>query len=324
MRRLLERLLLLAGLVGLLVLVGTAGSIETGRIIAFVGWWLVPIILLGAVPHLLDTIGLYCCLPRGPRLRSVFAARLAGEGLNALVPTATVGGELLKASLLSRRVNARAALAAITAAYALDALAALSLSSIGLPFAFARLGLSPLARQALAALLLAGMAGTTVFWRLIRSGSIVRGVDPGRPYSLAYVAMFASTAWTVAEIAIVRFAASGELDLEGALAMGSSATLLDAVFFFVPGQIGTREGGLAAITALAGLGAPLGIAIGLVRRARETVWTLIGYGCFVVLERRRQPDEPAWSGQVFLGSESAPALRMMPSVSSTVRSGVVR
>jgi hypothetical protein len=215
-----------------------------------------------------------------------------------------VGGELLKASFLARRTTFGQALTAVTTTYAIDAMTIMVLAGACMPLALPRLALSPLAGLFLASFVLAGIVGTYIFYRIVRSGSLaflprflqalVAGRAPGAFPSgagnepspaRAFFYMLLSTAWPAVEIAIVRYVLTGEVGIVEALAIASVSGFADAVFFFVPGNIGTREGGLAAITALAGLGAPLGLAIGVVRRVSQITWALAGYGCFLWLER---------------------------------------
>jgi hypothetical protein len=305
-----ELLLLVIGLVTVPVLVAGVGTAETTRLATRMGPWLVPILVLGFVPHLLDTIGLLLCLPLDRArlgLAYTFAGRLAGEGVNTVLPTATVGGELVKVSILGRRAPLERVAAGVSLTYALDAYTIMVLAGVSLPIALPRLDLPVAARLTLAGLILAGLVGTYIFLGLVRSGLIGqvhevarrlgifrerlvghgRGMTVVASHTVAASALFltASTLWAAVEIGLVRYALFGEVQIADAIGIASLSAFLDAVFFFVPGQIGTREGGLAAITTLAGLGPSLGVAIGLVRRLNQVVWALLGYAVFAWIQR---------------------------------------
>jgi hypothetical protein len=60
------------------------------------------------------------------------------------------------------------------------------------------------------------------------------------------------------------------------LAVSATLTMSAIIFFFIPQQIGVNEAGLAATFTLLGLPPHLGLAMGLVRRARQTFWPLFG------------------------------------------------
>ena len=60
---------------------------------------------------------------------------------------------------------------------------------------------------------------------------------------------------------------------------------MDAIVFFVPAKAGAQEGGKILAFTLVGLPAATGLAFGLLRRARELVWALLGY--LLLLRHRR-------------------------------------
>lgn len=304
-----ELFLFVFGLISVPVLVSRIGAGETFELASRLGPWLVPLVVLGIVPHVLDTLGLFFCLPLDRErlgLAYTFAGRLAGEGVNAVLPTATVGGELIKVSILGRRAPLDRVTAGVTLTYAIDAFTTMVLTSLALPLALPRLALPLSLRLGLAALVLTGLVGTYVFLNLVRGGLLARidgtlrrlgllrerlGAAPGvtvvapRAVAASALLLLASTLWGAVEVGVVRYALTGESLVGDSLAIASLASFLDALFFFVPGQIGTREGGLAGITSLAGLGPSLGITIALVRRMTQMAWALVGYGFFAWLQR---------------------------------------
>jgi uncharacterized protein (TIRG00374 family) len=96
--------LLILGGAFLAGLVWTIGAGELGRELHLLGWGLLPFALAEAVGEMLHTLGWRRCLS-GP-LRSLswsvlFRIRMAGYAINYLTPTASLGGEVTKASLLA-------------------------------------------------------------------------------------------------------------------------------------------------------------------------------------------------------------------------------
>lgn len=92
------------GLLLLGFLIWKIGIASLWNEIATLGWWLIPIILLEGVADIFNTLGWRRCLGGANRKFSfftLFRIRLAGYSINYLTPTATLGGEVTKATLLS-------------------------------------------------------------------------------------------------------------------------------------------------------------------------------------------------------------------------------
>lgn len=332
--RIFETALLPLGVVAIGVLIWQIGPDERAeivRLLTTIRWWFVAIILQEIVAHAANTAGLLACLPRDRGALGfwyAFAARLAGEGVNATMPTATVGGELLKISLLSRRAPADRVTAGITAAYATQALAQMLFTTLALPLALPALTLPPsfpsYSKGLIVLFVLGGLVATFWFANVTRVGSffgkthwVFQKVGLGQKGSRTHAATSriddaardAQTAapsaffvsvleflvgwtWGIAEVAIVIYACTGQVSLVQCLTIEALSSFVDAVFFFVPGQMGTREVGLTAITQALGLGAPLGISIGLIRRGRVLVWAAVGILCLAWFRRTAQPESP--------------------------------
>lgn len=151
------------GVVALGVLIWSAGFESILALLSKVGivWFLV-VVVQEIVAHGANTMGLLVCLPRDraslPFWRT-FAVRLAGEGVNSAVPTATIGGELLKISLLTRDVPSDRVTAGVTAAYATQTLGQMFFTAFALPFVLSDLAfphVPPLALRVGAGVFVAG------------------------------------------------------------------------------------------------------------------------------------------------------------------------
>ena len=75
--------------------------------------------------------------------------------------------------------------------------------------------------------------------------------------------------------AILRMIGVADAALIGFL-LFSLGMVIDAVFFFVPGSLGTMEAGNAYLFYLLGLNPGIGLSVGLLRRIRKLVWMGIG------------------------------------------------
>src|SRR5215471_1238139 len=96
--------LLVVGIGFLAYLLWSIGLQELGRELASLGWGLIPLILSEGVADLFHAAGWRHCLTapyRSMSLLRLFRIRMAGFAVNYLTPTASLGGEVTKAALLS-------------------------------------------------------------------------------------------------------------------------------------------------------------------------------------------------------------------------------
>lgn len=322
--RVFETALLPLGIVALGVLIWQIGPEDRSqivRLVSVVQWWFVAVVIQELVAHAANTEGLLACLPLDRKRLGfwyTFAARLAGEGVNATMPTATVGGELLKISLLSRRAPPERVTAGISAAYASQALAQMLFTSLALPLALPALDLAMPLKGMIAVFVFGGVIATYWLASVARGGAFEKvhglfqkigigkkgsrthtattridgaardahGANPrGFVVSVGY--FFIGWLWGVVEIALIFHACGVEVDLVQCLAIESLSAFVDAVFFFVPGQMLTREVGLVGIIRALGMHDPavVGLSLGLVRRGRVLVWAALGIFCLAGFRR---------------------------------------
>src|SRR5262245_30258264 len=104
------------------VLAGTVWAIGVGplvRDLSLIGWGLAAILAVESLSVMLNTGGWALAFPSGERTvstRRLLAARLAGDGINYLTPSATVGGELLRVRLLGHAMPASLRWASVSVA----------------------------------------------------------------------------------------------------------------------------------------------------------------------------------------------------------------
>src|SRR5215469_14208630 len=99
-------ILFILGAVFLVGLVLTIGPRELAGELKSLGWGLLPFVLGEGFAEMIHTLGWRQCLS-GP-LRSLswpvlFRIRMSGYAINYLTPTASVGGEVIKATLLASK-----------------------------------------------------------------------------------------------------------------------------------------------------------------------------------------------------------------------------
>jgi uncharacterized membrane protein YbhN (UPF0104 family) len=96
---------ILLGIGLLILLIWKIGIDALWRDLCLLGWGLVPFILMEGIVKIFYTLGWRYCL--SPPHRSLpffrlFGIHLAGNAINFFTPTATLGGEVIKGTLLSR------------------------------------------------------------------------------------------------------------------------------------------------------------------------------------------------------------------------------
>jgi hypothetical protein len=324
-----NRVELVCLLLGSAVLVGTVAAIGVDGVVRdlrVIGWGLAVILLVEGVSVLLNTGGWALAFPRGERvvsMRRLLAARLAGDGVNYLTPSATVGGELLRLRLLGRDVPAALRWASVSVAKVGQSVAQAVFILLGLTLVLPRLvGVSPWTAWGLMVALAAASAAVIAwaafvwmvgrgFWATAR-GALGRvrltrllpssWMGPGQDLDAALARLgswrtAASLAcfvlgWAVGavEIYLILRWAGGAVDWQTALALETGSVILDGMLFFVPAKVGTQEGGKVAIFAALGLNPARGLTVGVVRRIRELIYAGLGLIALTWLSAGSSPD----------------------------------
>jgi len=316
--------------VGLAVLGLTLGKIGlTGllRDLSTIGWGLVLILLVESGNVLLNTLGWAFGFPAGERTVAFWrlvAMRLAGDSVNYLTPSATVGGELVRIRLLGRLDHTPGlAWASVSVAKVGQTLAQAAFIFLGLGVVLPRLTGLPtwlaLAGGAAGAILVSGgfvwLTGRG-FWRTLAGlarrfgverrlpagwGPSGRDLDAalgrlGRGRTAAALACFV-TAWAVGavEVLLILRWAGAPIDWGTALAVETGSVVIDGILFFVPAKVGTQEGGKVLLFSMLGLDPARGLTVGIVRRIRELVYAGLGLAvlAWLTASRRAAPDSSA-------------------------------
>lgn len=246
----------------------------------------------------------------------LLAARIAGESVNDLLPSSSLGGEPVKAMLLQPEVPLAEALSSVTVAKTTQTLA-LGLFILGGVALASRQAELPAGLAATAAGVIAMLGGGAAVLALGSSsgllGSLTKRALRRWPQSARLKSLLgpliemdgclssfyrrhksrflASTLWhligmilgAVELLVIARFLGLS-LDVRGALIMEAIATLAAASGFLIPGSLGAFEFGHYMAASMLGLPPAAGVLISLVRRFRELFWLV---GGLLLLHRLR-------------------------------------
>jgi glycosyltransferase 2 family protein len=286
-----------------------------------------------ALTATLDTLAWrFAFFRRIPPFGKLWSARVAGEAVNATTPTASVGGEPVKAYLLRYWVPPVEGLASVIVdktAIVLGQGVFLTLGLVLTQTLVPASGTLVIAMTALLVVELVGVGGFLVVQILGAAGRGGRllarlGVGPSRSSQerlegldqtlaafyrghrgrLLAAVLVHFAAWTVGslEIYLVLSFLGLPVPLLTALVLESFGAAVKFASFMIPNSLGALEGGNVAIFAAFGLGGGVGLSYTLVRRMREATWAAAGMIVLAALSGKPAPME-------FLEEDDPPAAR---------------
>ncbi len=299
---------LFAGLAAIAVLVAWQGFGNVAGVLATLGWavlllpllWLPQLWLNSASWRLLFAPG------RAPDLAGALNGIWVAHSVGVLLPTATIGEEVVKArAVIHRGVRGVDASASVVLDKTVQAVSLLLWGLVG-TVALVRLAASDevvIAALVGSALLTAGIAGfiavqnfgavgffAKFFARLRPTGDHRELVDDASEVDAAIRALYRSPGRfaascgvrlagrivMVAEIMLAAHLMGHPLTLVEAVMLRSLATALRGAAFVVPNGFGVQEGGFVVLGALAGLSPEIALALSLATRARELIVSVPG------------------------------------------------
>ena len=277
-------------------------SIDVGalwRDLMTVGFGLTIILALHVVVMAIDGMSWRTLLPK--RDAGTFAlllwARWVRESTNLLLPVAQIGGEVAGVRLLTLNgVSLHSASASVILDKLAEGMSQLIFALVGLGILIVVRGISDLALAIATALAIVSLAAIGI-GIVQRTGgfagverwlySVCNRIHPhardafasvaetirstGRPRPIAVSVGQHLTAWCLGSTEVwlaLRFMGH-PIKVPTALAIESLGSVITAAGFIVPGAIGVQESGYMAIGAALGLPAELGLAMSLVKRARQ-------------------------------------------------------
>lgn len=313
----LRALLLVAGLGVVGYLVVQTGVPTVWSAFHRLSWWLLLLVVFPAsLSAVLATLAWRATITGSPgSLLRLFGARIAGDALNLATPTASVGGDPVKALLLRPDVPLAEGLASVVAdkttgiiAQTLLLLVALAVSygeSTGTaPLRTTMLGLLGLQLVCVGGFLATQLSGAAgLGGRLLARSALGRaaGADAlgrldvalrslylrrPRRVIVSVVCHSLSFAASTLEIYLVLRLLGIPVSLATAFVVGAFGLTVKFVSFMIPASLGVLEGGNAAIFAAFGLGGAAGLTYTLIRRLREIVWIAVGFAAMSVLTPR--------------------------------------
>jgi hypothetical protein len=315
--------LLLGGAALLVLLLWRLGASDVLDAFHRVGWYFVPVLLLGAAHQATRALALLACVlrPNVIRYRDALAIRLSGEAIQSLTLTGPVLAEPTKAWLLETRgLTLKEAFAATIAEYLIYTFVTAVMSMTGLVYLIAEFDPGPTARRIAIVvvsmcavfLLVSAMAIARRFYLI---GTIIAllariGILRGRlapditwinQMEDLLLVVFRDSPARFATVAVLETGAQGLLVLElfllfhalhviasawTAFVTEASLKFFEFAFLFVPLQLGVSEGSYALVFGVMGLPLAAGFALAFVRRARSLLIATVGLGTLGMMTGR--------------------------------------
>jgi uncharacterized protein (TIRG00374 family) len=244
-----------------------------------------------------------------PDVSRLYLLRLAGESLNQLTPTASLGGEPFKAFRLHALgvawQEATASLVIMKGLMVLSLVLYILISLTAVPFILF-VKSSQMAAFCLGALALGG--GGAVFIKLQRSNPCTKTISllkkyglcpallsskteefaeldsflagfsrayPGRGYAV-FTLLFLSWGLQTVEVYLIFLLLGHPLSWGMALCLDGLGMLFTFMGFMIPVSLGVQDGGNILLSLGLKLGATLGASFIVIRRLREAFWLLLG------------------------------------------------
>ena len=304
-----------------------------GQIVEYLrlaAWGLSLTVALEAVARAANTLGWWVTIvdrPRALRFPELFAARIAGEAIDYVTPTAQLGGQPVMASMVRRKLRMAAGLATVMIASLAEAIGQIGFVAAALLIALPIEGRvqslfwAVIGGLALALALVAGFFFVQMkrpFSRLLEAASgivpMFRDSEVKESaadadailkdfYANHRLRMIAScacylVAWSMGpvEIYILLRLLHQPAPLMVLLVVEAVGLLIERATFLIPAKLVSQEGGKALIFAVLGYPAGVGFVVGLLRRIKELVWVLFGLASLAVyrlIAERATPDEAA-------------------------------
>lgn len=291
----------LSGLALFTLLIAWHGISDVGQVLAVAGWGLLLVAVFHLLPMAADTVAWYRLFPAGTRLpfHILLGARWLGESINGLLPVAQVGGDLVKARLISRHGLAGSlAGATVVVDLTLAVLTQLLFTLVGIALLVLYLGRGEVTVTVLTGVVMSGLL-LGGFYLVQRRGMftalarVLERIAQGRDWEtliggaarldaavgdlyqqrqqLAVAGLWRLLGWFIGagEVWIALYFLGYPVGLLEALLLESLGQAVRASAFAIPGALGVQEGGYLLLGSLLGLGPEVSLALSLSKRVRE-------------------------------------------------------
>ncbi len=328
-RQTVQFFLFLAGLALFVLSVRSAGIGPLVAALRSVGGWGVVFLLIYSVMNGWETFAWRCVFPAKFRARirfgKLYFIRLAGQAVNNVTPFVDIGGEFLKYALAAKhfRVPRAQALASVVLSRTMLLYSEMLFWSLGFFLALSHLPVTEEWRRGVSIGMLVSLGIAAVFFLLQKKGFFLTftralervGIRPGLfdrsrarlgEADDAIGAFYDPANGRFAAVLIVNFLGwilgavemwalfwilGNPVSFSQAVMMESFLHLVRTLSFFIPGNIGAQEAGLALLAQGMGFHPSLGVAISLMKRFRQTVWIGAGFLAWGYFQQKERAED---------------------------------
>ena len=315
-----------AGAIALAVLIARADPRQLLIDVREAGWAVPGIVAVYGGVYVLNTIAWKLTMIEPPRLPfgRAWAVNVAAFAINYLTPFASIGGEPFKIVAASQWMGTRNGTASVLNYRLVHMQAHLLVFLTGVLLAFILLPAGTIATPILLLMAAVLLVLGALLLAVHREGVIERLFDiaakipilrgfalrleprrsalveidrqliafhkssPARYYG-ALLAEYVARVFSMLEFYIIARGVGHPVTFGTAFLIGGFSSLVVNLFFFMPFNVGSKEGGLYVIFAALGLPPRLGVAAAVISRIRELTW--IAIGLLLVLATRRGTTE---------------------------------
>src|SRR6476659_4713905 len=296
------------------------GAPQVMAAFASAGWWIAAVAIYHlAFPVLLDAIAWWALFPKSERLSlwELFWMRWIGESVSTLVPSANVGGDVVRARLAALRgASVPAAAASVLVDITLGVFVQIVFTLLGLALIVTATGHQSFVRPTLIGAvigvlaiigfyfvqrlgmfrfigkMISRLANADDWHSLVHSGhTLDEGIRRLYARRRGVITCCAATATSLilgsGEIWIALHALGLDAKLVNAVILQSMVLAIRAAVFPVPGALGVQEGGYVVVGNLLGIPGDAAFALSLIARVRELILGIPGLIAWQLIEARR-------------------------------------
>jgi putative membrane protein len=295
------------------------GVMSVGGAVATAGWGIAAVAAYHVVPILLDATAWWVLFPRSnqPRLQGLFWMRWIGESISNLVPSAAVGGDIVRARLATlygtpMAVSAASVIVDVTLGVVMQIIFTLvglillvkvtgRTSFVGPTLIGMLIGIGAIAGFYIAqrlgifrflSLIITRLAKSPEWSSLVQSGETLD--QSVRSLYARRRGVLACCGWTLISL----IGSSGEIWIAlrwlglpatflNAVILQSTAMTIRSAAFPVPGALGVQESGYLLVGNLLGISGEMAFAISLIARFRDLAVGIPGLVAWQLIEGRR-------------------------------------
>ncbi|HWA58933.1 MAG TPA: lysylphosphatidylglycerol synthase domain-containing protein [Gemmatimonadales bacterium] len=310
----LRLVLFLVGLALAALVIHQVGLRTLAQHLATAGWLLFPIVLVWGVVYLFNALGWRTLLsiePSRPGVARTWFISVTSFALNYVTPAAGLGGEAFRVAAIASWLGTQRAVGSVVQYRLLFALAHMLFVLValvpalwllpGTPVAYAMMGLSLVMGGVVAWFLIRrhqeGIleAGLDLLLALPLIRRLAAGLEGRRPrlreldrqittiyhehpaaFRRALLIEFLARFVAAFEMCVILWGLGLGWRFGTAVVLSALSTTFANLFFFLPFELGAREGGLFLVFKLLGLAPEHGVFTAIVTRLRELTWILLG------------------------------------------------